>query len=189
VSKDMLIGVSSFFRDVDARQSLELISKLLGQSLATCRTLTSDLAPTILSEGLGAALEWLSRQMGQKHGLAVHVEAAAEVLQDEQGVTALLFQAVRELLFNIVKHANVNQANVRLDRIDPDQVRIVVADEGVGLDLAQVEGEHSAATGLGLFSIRERIRYLSGRLEIVSTPGDGTRVTLVAPLRQARTAE
>jgi signal transduction histidine kinase len=93
VYKDMLIGVSSFFGDVEARMSLELISDLLDQSLATCRTLTSDLAPTILSEGLGAALEWLSRQMGQKHGLAVHVEAAAEVPQDEQGVTALLFQA------------------------------------------------------------------------------------------------
>ena len=176
-------------RSVESRKSLELINDLLDQSLAACRTLTSELAPTILTEGLGAALEWLARRMAQKHGLAVHVEAATDVTQDEQGVTVLLFQAVRELLFNIVKHAKVLKANVRLDRIDPNHVRIVVQDEGAGFELAEVEGDHSTASGLGLFGIRERIRHLGGRLEIVSTPGDGTHVTLVAPLRQASKAE
>jgi signal transduction histidine kinase len=71
---------------------------------------------------------------------------------------------------------------VRLERIDPHQVRIVVADKGAGFDLSKVEGQDSTATGLGLFSIRERLGHMGGHMEIVSAPGEGTQVTLVSPL-------
>ncbi len=134
-------------------------------------------------------MEWLARQMAEKHGLAVQVEAAVEVVLDEQGVTVLLFQTVRELLLNILKHANVREASVRLDRIDPDHVRLLVQDKGAGFDISQVEGNKSTATGLGLFGIRERIEHLGGRMEIRSTPGEGTLVTLVAPTGPARKTE
>jgi len=94
----------------------------------------------------------------------------------------LLFQSVRELLFNAVKHAKVQKARVDVQRAD-EHVRIVVSDEGRGFDPARLAGRVVDKGGFGLFSIRERMGFLGGRLEIESAPGRGSRFTLVAPLK------
>jgi two-component system CheB/CheR fusion protein len=171
-------------QDAKSQESLGLASDLLDQSLAASRSLTTELSPTVLHEGLGAALRWLAGQMAEKHRLAVHVEAVAEVQQDDEGVTVLLFQATRELLFNIVKHARTREATVRLERIEPDRVRIVVEDKGAGFDLAKLDRKSRTGSGLGLFGIRERIEHLGGHLQITSVQGQGTVVTVAAPLRR-----
>jgi signal transduction histidine kinase len=91
---------------------------------------------------------------------------------------AFLFEAVNELLMNVVKHAGVDKAEVILSRSD-DQIQLQVVDHGVGFDPAQVHN-----TSFGLFSIRERVELLGGRVEVDSTPGRGTCVRLIVPLRE-----
>ena len=93
----------------------------------------------------------------------------------------LLFQVVRELLFNVVKHAGTDRAAVRVQRGDGDEVRVVVADEGCGFDPHARSLANGGATGLGLFGIGERLEPLGGRLDYRKLPGKGTRVTIVAP--------
>jgi signal transduction histidine kinase len=92
---------------------------------------------------------------------------------------------VRELLFNVVKHAEVAEAHVTIKAIDDPEIgaayQIDVLDEGAGLEPdAALEGE-GAAGGRGLLHIRERLRFIGGRLELDSAPGRGTRATIVAP--------
>ena len=97
----------------------------------------------------------------------------------------LLFESVRELLFNIVKHAKVDRAAVDLS-LNDDLICITVTDRGAGFDpelaFSPLNVHH---VGLGLFSIRERVALLGGRLDIDSGPGRGTRFTLLAPRRSS----
>jgi signal transduction histidine kinase len=93
----------------------------------------------------------------------------------------MLFNAVRELLFNVTKHAQVKAADVQVQRIG-DQIQIVVADRGAGFDALQRSASENPAVSLGLFNIRKRLDLLGGRFEIDSDCGKGSRFTLRAPV-------
>jgi signal transduction histidine kinase len=90
----------------------------------------------------------------------------------------LLFQIVRELLFNVVKHADTDRATVTIDEADGGLI-IIVADEGAGFDPAALKPKTEG--GFGLFSVRERLRLFGGTLEIESAPGEGTRMIATIP--------
>ena len=159
------------------------ITALLEEALAHSRSLAQELSPPILAtRNLPDALEWLARWMAEKHHLEVAVQADATAVPASEDLTDLCFQAVRELLFNVVKHAKVQSARVELTRRD-DQVEILVADAGVGFDPTFLWVEGGVLGGFGLFSIRQRVELLGGTLTIASAPGQGGRFTLTVPLR------
>ncbi|OQW37344.1 MAG: hypothetical protein A4E19_14410 [Nitrospira sp. SG-bin1] len=158
------------------------LDQVFQQALNYTRTLIAELSPPSLQDsGLPAALTWLGERF-QKDGLRVDVKAdcASVPLPEEEAV--VVFQAVRELLFNVLKHAGVDQATVVVT-LDDEQLRVAVEDKGKGLkpDASQrsVEPGH-----LGLVSVKERFRAMDGRVEVVSELGRGTTVTLVLPLRK-----
>jgi len=155
---------------------------MLEQSIVTSRALTVELSPPVLFEGtLAQALAWLARWVEERHGLTVvtHLDPHAEPAGDD--VRILLFQAARELLFNVVKHARVERAFIGMRLVNHGQIELVVADEGVGFHVPASEDAFEASSGFGLFSIRERLQLLGGRMETASSPQKGTRVTLYAP--------
>ena len=117
--------------------------------------------------------------MVELYGLQVEVQAEQSFLINEVDMRVLLFQAIRELLFNVVKHAGTDQARVALREAAGDLV-IQVSDEGRGFEVAMVETQHRE--GFGLFSIRERVDLFGGGLELVSRPGEGTQVTITMSL-------
>jgi signal transduction histidine kinase len=94
----------------------------------------------------------------------------------------LLFRAVRELLFNVLKHSQAIGARVCMRRAG-DHLEVIVEDNGVGFAPGQPAGLSGKIEGFGLFSIRERLNYFGGRMEIESTPGEVTRVILTMPLQ------
>ncbi len=97
-------------------------------------------------------------------------------------VRTLLFESVRELLFNAVKYARTDRVTLTLELDGDDQLCIAVTDQGVGFEPAKLDDRSKAGQGgWGLFRIRERLTLLGGRLDIDSAPGRGTRVRLVAP--------
>ena len=164
--------------------SFQQLEGVLKEALESSRSLTVELSPPILYDaGLAAALEWLARRTEQKHGLLVDVRADRQAEPDDEEVRILLFQAVRELLFNVVKHGNTDRAQVAMTPLEPGRTQIVVADVGVGFDAHQAEARQSSEGGFGLFNIRERLESIDGSLAIESAPGKGTRVTIVAPRR------
>lgn len=154
----------------------------LEDAIRLTRQLTVDLSPPLLDgEGLVDALHWLASQMAQVNGLQVHIQADDVFAIADEDMRVLLFQIVRELLFNVVKHAGTNQATVALRASASGQISISVEDSGRGFDVAKAEADH--AGGFGLFSVRARLRLFGGHVAIDSAPGQGTRVTLFVPVR------
>jgi CheY-like chemotaxis protein len=171
-------------KDQAVRQAATGVHELIDQSIDCSRSLTAELSPPILHEGgLVAALEWLALWMEQKHGLAVVLRADEHAEPETEDMKVLLFQAVRELLFNAVKHAQVKTVHVDVKRSD-GQVQVRVADEGVGFDPRAVRAKAGRTGGFGLFSIRERLDLLGGQMEVDSSPGHGSRFALRAPVRR-----
>jgi signal transduction histidine kinase len=168
--------------DAAVRQTATDIDGLLDAAIRESRSLTAELNPPILRDGgLALGLQWLGRWMRDKHALTVNltVEPSLEVGPDD--VRVLLFESVRELLFNVVKHAGVHSANVEVQRAADGQVRITVSDSGVGFDSSRLKPAGADGGGFGLFSIRERLDLIGGCVEIQSTPGKGSRFILQAP--------
>ena len=115
--------------------------------------------------------------------MTVKVTGHANAAPLTEELSFILFQDVRELLFNVLKHARVKSARVALDALN-GQVRIVISDKGVGFDPARFQPDDASTTGkLGLFSVGERLALLDGKMEIASAPGQGCRVTLRVPPR------
>jgi ligand-binding sensor domain-containing protein/signal transduction histidine kinase len=159
------------------------VEELLNESIEASRSLTAELSPPVLAEGgLTAGLEWLTRWMSQKHGLSVQLIAEEDISPDAEEIIVLLFESVRELLFNVVKHAQVKSVTVRIERVDSQALSIIVSDDGVGFDPEASKASRESG-GFGLFSIRERLDLIGGRLQIDSAPGRGARLSLLAPLR------
>ncbi|MBE0534022.1 MAG: PAS domain S-box protein [Phycisphaerae bacterium] len=182
--------VSYAASDAEIKKAVGEVRQLLDESIVASRSLTVELSPTILHEaGLAAGLEWLARWMKHKHGLTVQVDTRKDAATDREDIRILLFESVRELLFNVVKHSGTDSAKVTLVR-SAEFLEITVSDEGAGFDPDQAEGqEGKMASGLGLFSIRERLELLGGSLQIESAPGRGSRFVLRAPAaRSAREA-
>ncbi|MEX2673656.1 MAG: PAS domain S-box protein [Phycisphaeraceae bacterium] len=160
------------------------VDQLLNQSIQASRSLTVELSPPVLYDaGLGPAIAWLGRRMRDQYGLAVEATTDANAEPVDEDVRVLLFEAVRELLANVVNHSEAKAARVRLELVESEEmVRICVEDDGVGFDsktLIEEPTEH----GFGLFNIRERLDYMGGNMDVKSVKGGGTQVTVMAPLR------
>lgn len=171
--------------DSTVREAGREAMDLLTQTLRCSRSLTEELSPPVLLRGgLSHALDWLVRWMAEKHHLTVHVHTDESTAVEPPDLTLLLFQAIRELLFNVAKHSQVQSASVTVSHHDT-QIQVQVADEGVGFEPTQLRLAGGTAGGFGLFSLRERLELLGGSLEIDSTPGKGSRFTLLAPMEAA----
>jgi signal transduction histidine kinase len=176
---------------VDAAMEKEVseLDKQLAEILLLTRHLTIELSPPVLrDEGLRQAIEWLAFQMDEKLGMRVEVQAEESFATEDETVQVLLFNCVRELLFNIVKHAGVNRAVVSLQR-SGDHLQIKVQDDGKGFDVATLFGKSKNDRGdteegkesFGLPTLRHQLSLLGGQMEIQSEPGAGTRITITIP--------
>ncbi len=162
---------------------MEEIRKLMDESIRYTRSLVFELSPPILYDlGFEPAMEWLAEHMQQQYGLAVEVEDDGQPKTLNNELRVVLFRAVRELLFNVLKHAQASCARVCMQR-DGDSLRVTVEDNGVGFDPEKVAASSGKMAGFGLFSIREGLNYFGGAMEIKSPPGESTRVILTIPLQ------
>jgi len=151
------------------------IDRILDGAVRESRRLSHELSPAVLYHGdLRQVLECLADELHTKHGLVVHVQAGPEVRPQVEAVTLFLFRAAQELLFNVIKHARVNETWVRIRRRGR-YLGLSVRDRGRGFD----PGELRETPGFGLFSIRERLELLGGRLSIRSAEGQGSRCRIV----------
>jgi PAS domain S-box-containing protein len=181
VKRDAQLGVASDELVVQARSGLD-------EAIAAARSLSIELYPPVLqSSGLPAALTWLAEQTRKKYGLDVQISADPAANSARKDIRTLLFESVRELLINAVKHAKADRVAIELT-LDPDEaLRITVTDQGIGFDpAAVVDRAKTGPVGWGLFSIRERLTLLGGRFEIESAPGKGTMFRLIAPRGSAQ---
>jgi signal transduction histidine kinase len=182
------LGVAQELENAVVQRNLADIKAQLHQVLALTRHLSIDLSPPILrDEGLTQAIGWLASQIQEQHGLRIELQADGTFVIPNEEMQVLLFNCVRELLFNIVKHAGVNQAVVSLQRFDAD-LRIEVRDAGKGFNSAAPagfdgrNGDAPQRRSFGLPTLRHRLSLFGGRMDIKSGPGAGTQVTLTVPV-------
>ena len=162
---------------INLTQLSQTLQAPLTQAIRLTRQLALDLTPPVLAnEGLVEMLDWLALHMQQLHGLAVTVVSQANLLLPSREISVLLIQIVRELLFNVVKHAGVKQANVVLYAVS-DGLAIEVSDEGRGFDPPE-SASISQTTGYGLPSVQARMLLVGGRMVIDARRGAGTRIIL-----------
>lgn len=166
------------------KPAIEQISSLLSQVIRESRSLTFELAPPVLYElGLVPALEWLAEETQRQHGLTVRVETSGKPPELPDDLRGLVFQAARELLTNTIKHARATQAKLTV-LSDAHALRVIVSDDGSGFPNGQADSDEGRRGGFGLFNIRTRIEQIGGALQVLSTPGAGTRSTIVIPVEQ-----
>lgn len=171
-------------KHLDANDQLQAVDALIRDAIQVTRTLTVELSPPMLrSEGLAAAFRWLGEHMAEHYGLqvAVAVQTSQRRLEriDEE-VQVLLYQLVRELLFNVVKHAGVNTAQlVMLEEQDCFIIKVV--DHGCGFDTNQLLQSQESQVGWGLHSMSERLALFDGELVVESKPGAGVCATIFVP--------
>ncbi len=161
--------------DAEAKELADDLGKMLREAIEKSRSLSHELSPAVLYQSdLGETFEWLARQVQAKHGLTVHTEIRGRIDSPSEPIKAFLFRTAQEILFNTAKHAQVKEARLRLQR-RRGQLWLTVADQGRGFD-PRTLGQTS---GFGLFSIRERVELLGGRMKIRSAKGRGA-VFLIA---------
>ena len=131
--------------------------------------------------GFEKALEWLAEQTHNNYGIMVTFGDDKREKPLDDDVKIFLYQAVRELLTNVRKHAQVKNARLSIKK-DNSNIRICCEDGGVGFTYSHKGLSKEEKEGFGLFSIKERLDHLGGHLEIESQPNRGTQVILVAPL-------
>lgn len=175
------LSLMSKIDNESVKQATAEVQKLIDESIERSRSLTVELSPQILHQGgLVPALQWLAVWMQERHGLVIEFHAADAATPESEDMKILLFQSVRELLFNVVKHARVKTARITVQKVD-GRIEVVVSDTGVGFD-PQVALKRGSLGGFGLFSICQRLELLGGAMGIESAPDRGSRVTLRAPL-------
>lgn len=184
-----LMRLATLDRRIEGGEGRRLIhetSDLLREAISETRSLTTQLSPPILHHsGLGPALEWLAQSKREKYGLDVTVTVDPSAEPQDDDIKTFLFEAARELLFNVVKHAGSGKAWLTLMCAENSCVRMEVADSGTGTDISAVAREESPK-GFGLFSISERLEFLGGHMSTSTSTAGGFKVELVAPMRIKR---
>jgi signal transduction histidine kinase len=167
----------------DTGGQIDDLREQLAGAIERSRSLSHELSPPPLRrQTLTEALRWLASRMRHAHGLAVEVSGGVDGVLEPEDLEILAYRAVQELLFNVVKHAEVGQASVELSR-EGSLLHIIVRDEGGGFDPSDPNDIQDDGSGFGLFSIRERAHALGGDLAIQSAPGKGCTCTLRLPIR------
>ena len=162
------------------------VRRLVEEAIDRTRSLTFELSPPVLHElGFGAAVEWLGERMEKVHGFKFSFSHGDEPRAVDEEVGIFLFTSVRELLVNIAKHANATSVEVSI-RKDGEELVVEVRDNGQGFLPSRAD---LRSRGFGLFSVRERLQHLGGHMQIDSTPGKGTVISLSAPARMSREKE
>ena len=154
---------------------------LLNLSIKYARTLTYQLYPPNLRElGLDAALEWHLEQYQKDHPIVCYFTGDLNPKAVSDDIKGFLFRAVQELLVNTAKHAQADNVELSTWKTD-DAICISIEDDGIGFDADKILSTVSMSSGFGLFSMRERLHDLGGKLSVDSEIGRGTKIMITAP--------
>jgi len=155
--------------------------EMLKESQALSRNLTKELSPPLLQVGsLGELVRWLVTRFEETNSLDIDVNVKEEFPEVPEPVRVFFYQAIRELLFNIIKHSGKREASIQLDRSE-NQIRVRVEDGGDGFDPEVVKEQLHLPESLGLFQIQERLDALGGKMIIDRSASGGASFCLLVP--------
>lgn len=157
------------------------LTEMMEKAIQETHSLIFEISPPVLYQvGFEAAVEWLAEHFQEQYGIHIDLKIHNRPKALSEELRIVLFQAIRELLVNIIKHSQASHAKILLKYAS--NLQIVVHDNGSGFSPDEHRG---TIKGFGLFNIRERLRHLGGEILIESSLGQGTRVTLITPLKSS----
>ena len=169
--------------------SLQEVEETLSQTTDQVRNMTYELdSPVLRRLGLDEALDDLCGHMASQFGIRLLYESEGNISTSAKGMEVVLYDGVRELLHNVVKHARAQGTVVRASRLD-DHIRIIVEDDGVGFDPSCIESSFTRNGGFGLYRLQERIERLGGTFQLVTRKSGGTRAIIEVPIAQPSSSE
>jgi len=166
----------------ELRGELTFIGEMLNQAIATSRNLATEQAPPIDPKNIVNMVNWIKARMFLDFKFKIDFDGGEEDLFVMQEIGLLLHQSLRELLYNVVKHGDCDEATIHISREkrDKEWIIVTVSDNGAGFDLNSLEDSQNA-DGFGLRYIRDRFEMFEGKLAVWSMVGDGTRITMELP--------
>ncbi|AGG06602.1 PAS domain S-box protein [Dehalococcoides mccartyi] len=153
---------------------------LVSELISSVRNMSLDLRPRMLDDlGLLPALLWYFDRFSSQTGINVNFQHAGLKRKFSPQLGTAVYRIIQEALTNVVRYAGVDHVLVRA-RADKNQLALVIQDSGKGFNPAQ------RATGMssGLKGMKERVRFLGGKLDIESKPGEGTHIIVEFPLNE-----
>jgi PAS domain S-box-containing protein len=162
----------------DARELAESTSDEL-------RRITRAMRPSVLDDlGLVAAIKSEATALARRTGVGVRVVHTGEEARLPTEIELTLLRVAQEALHNVERHADAGKVFVRL-AFEPDQVRLVVRDDGQGLAAVPSASDLLEAGKLGLVGMQERVRLVGGRVTVRTRPGEGTMIEVSVPTRES----
>ncbi|HTZ38968.1 MAG TPA: PAS domain-containing protein, partial [Syntrophales bacterium] len=170
-----------------SRRTLDEAQQLLVQAIRETRSLMTDISnPVLYDMGLKVAIQSLAEDMNARQGVSFSSVFGGRLKNLGQDMEVMIFQVVKELAQNVLKHSGALKASIRVVE-ERDDIKVVVADDGLGFDVGSI-GAVGSDSGFGLFSIRERVKSYNGKIKIESEPGKGSEITVLLPKKAADVA-
>jgi len=168
----------------DLRLNCRTFVEYLRRTIEDVRRLSRDLSPSILKHlGLPAALRWLVREFGKNYNVKTSLQLADMQPVVSQEAQILVYRILQETLTNIGKHAEASQVSVVIQR-ENGHLLSQVADNGKGFDIKSLSLRSPGEKGLGLVTMKERVRMLGGSFGLWSEEGKGTRINFSIPIEE-----
>jgi signal transduction histidine kinase len=181
ISSHLSVAISSNSKlGLMPNKNLESALSIVSGAMDTVRMTINELRlPMLDNFGIWAALRWYSSEIEDRSELSCEflIDQLSESTEIAPELTTAIFRIVQEATTNVIRHANASMVTIQV-RVRDGELVVEVLDDGIGTD----GNQSSKLNSMGLAGMRERARYLGGRLEITSTPGAGTRVALLIPL-------
>jgi signal transduction histidine kinase len=174
--------------DQDLRDQLHALEEQAHGVLQSVRRTLFDLRLSVLENmGFLPTLQWHIERVEREHGIRGILAVQGDERQLDYDTAVGLFRIFQESLQNIVQHAHAEHVSVTAV-FGSDTVGLVIEDDGRGFDIEAVRARagNDQGRGLGLLGMEERARLLGGSVEFTSAADEGTTLTVVVPLPEAR---
>jgi len=175
----MELGNAESFLPTSPEQAIAHMKSAAGlaeQTLRSVRSLARGLRPSMLDElGVGPALNWLAREFTRHTSIQVHLTADDSLDHLPESYRTCIYRIVQEALTNCARHSHATEVYLDIKRVD-NILHMTISDNGSGFDV------NKQVKGIGLLGMKERVKELDGELDIVSSPGEGTRLKVQVPL-------
>ena len=168
-------------RHAAALGKLETAKELLRRLETENRRIITGLRPPMLdSQGLIATLKWHAEAFQEHSHIPCRVQVYGRPIRlSSPTVETAVYRVVQESLNNVAAHAQARNVSL-LVQFGPEELRLIIEDDGVGFDYDRTVSHTSSQ--MGLIGIRERVQSIGGHIDIFSTPGGGTRIALKIPV-------
>jgi PAS domain S-box-containing protein len=182
MAKIKMAGLLNSIQDEMLLAKLKAIETDISDAVKQTRSITYELSPPILHElGLIEALEWRLEKIRFESDIETSYKHNLDNIKLRNEQEVILFRSVDEILKNVIKHAAATQVDITAEATQYS-FSVSIQDNGKGFDTSILAPERRWRDSFGLFSIKERIEYLGGVLDIRSETGNGTIVILNIPV-------